>query len=194
MAVYDQSPSIDELAEGIAAHLLNRNTKTPITVGIAGECGSDRRESTPLLLTAAQAAFPLEDFNGKKDTELSEKSERIEEGVDFPHNDINGGQPLRDEDKRKQLSKKGARIKDGVANLLVKQNPEQIKEKALINFLEEYQPNQEAVYKYLACLELNQLVKDKEHESKEKSPVILRVLTVNFSCRDLQKNFTWITV
>ncbi|GLJ53173.1 hypothetical protein SUGI_1133190 [Cryptomeria japonica] len=87
------------------------------------------------------------------------------------------------------FNEKGGRIWKGVNNLLAKQNPGECKTKdqkmALVQFLEKYQPEHEAVYKSLACVELKQLMKDLEDVSKEKSPEIAtRVLTVNFSARN----------
>lgn len=196
---YSQSPSMDNLAEGIAAHFLNPSIKPPISVGIAGECGSGdvvtslmTKIEAHLLLTAAQAAFPLKDFNRKKGTDLSGNDGRI----------------VKDSNGEQRLSEKGKRIEKGVTNFWLKQNPgedkakEQVQvdrehkkkeqETALVQFLEKYRPEHEAVFKSLACMELNQLVKDPEHKSNEKSPEIAnesnetsleiaRVLTVKFS-------------
>ncbi|XP_057833379.2 uncharacterized protein LOC131044137 [Cryptomeria japonica] len=187
MAVDGQTPSSDDLAQCIAAHFLNPNIKTPITVGITGGCSEGvtslmNKIEAHLLVTAAQAAFPHKDFSG--------------EGM------------------IRALSEQGKRIANGVVHLLAQQKPGEYiakeQEKALVQFLEEYRPEHEAVYKSLACIELKQLVKEPEHESKEKSLVkdpehdrkeksavkdperdskeksreIPRVLTVKFSARD----------
>ncbi|GLJ53186.1 hypothetical protein SUGI_1133450 [Cryptomeria japonica] len=172
---------IDELAEGIAAHLLNPKTNVPITVGISGECGSGGAVSNlmdkikeHLLLTSAQAAFPGECFDGENQAELSEKGRRLREGV---HN------LLAREDKEKHENVLVRFFKKVAANLSVKEDKEK-QEDVVLQFLEEYQSKHKAVYKYLACIELNQLVKHPQQENKEKLMEIPRVLTVNFSVED----------
>ncbi|GLJ53179.1 hypothetical protein SUGI_1133370 [Cryptomeria japonica] len=154
----------DQLAEGIAAHLLNPSTKLPSLWALLIE--------RHLLLKAAQAAFPGEGFNGENHVELSEKGRRIKKGVE---------NLLAREDKETQGNALVRFFKKGITHLC---RGKEKHEYSLLDFLVEYQPKHKAVYKSLACMELNQLAKDPEHWNKDKLTVKYpRVLTLKFSAR-----------
>ncbi|GLJ53138.1 hypothetical protein SUGI_1132370 [Cryptomeria japonica] len=167
------------LAECIAAHFLNPYIKSPITVSITGGSGMGKTSlmntiEAELLITAAQLAFPYlwkdyEDFNGAKSIVLSEKGkgmcDKIEEEV--------ANLLARGKDREFKKTIKGL-------------SPRQKKKKSLVYFLEKYRPGYEAVYKYLACMDFNQLLvkieEDSVYESQGQSlGAVPRILTVDFN-------------